>query len=128
MQQPHHGCIGHVRALNQSRQVDIAFGQLFAQLFGNRADFVGAAEDGVEGGKQVCLAHHCDADGALQYAGDFVLGEQVGGIGHADKVFAVAFIQNDGTKTPRQGFGQTAHQFGTELKVTQIDMRYVELP
>ena len=57
-----------------------------------------------------------------------VLGEDVGRIGHADRVALRVVGQHDAAEAPGIGLRQLAHRLRIEMEMTEIDHRDVELP
>ncbi len=75
----------HLRGGQQLGEIDAPLTQLFVQFLGDVDDILGAPINAVDGAQQLGFAHHRLADRALEQFGQFVVGEDVGGIGHADQ-------------------------------------------
>ncbi len=129
LQQLHHRGVGHVLGLDQLRQVEVALGELLAELLGEVADFVGAAVDEIDGGEQVLLAHDGQVQRLLEHLAQLVVAEDVGGIGHAHQHAAIRPpVEDDGAVAAGEGLGDEPDGLGCEFEVLEIDERDVELP
>jgi hypothetical protein len=102
---------------------DISFKRSASEL----AIFLGTAVGAVDRGQQLRLVDHCQFNTAFQDARDFIVGEQVGRVGHADQQRQRAIFQHDGAETARLRFWQEPHRGRIGVEELEIDVGDVEL-
>jgi len=128
LQQLDDGRVGHVLGLDQARQIDVALAQFLVQFLGEGGDFLGSTVDLVDGREQIRLAHHRLLDVGLELPGEFVVGEDVGGIGHADQQAAIGIaLEGDGPVAAGQGLRDQTDRFRIVLIVAQVHEGHAQL-
>ncbi len=111
----------------QRGEIDAAIADLLSQLLGQAADLLGAPVDPVDGLQQDAFGDHSELNVALEEAGDLVVGEQVGRIGHCHAVVGATVFQHQGTEAARLRLGQAHGDLGLEVEMLEIDERNLEL-
>jgi len=127
LQQLDHRRVFHPRRERNTAQVDDRFAKLGAQFLRQSADFLGAPVDAVDGLQQQRFAHHGKLDLALEHASQFVIGEQVGRVGHADAEGAAGVLQNQRPEAACQRFRQPHGHFGLDVEMLEVDERDLKL-
>lgn len=98
-----------------------------AQLAREIGDLLGAPVDAVYGLEHLVLVGQDRLDVALEEARDFVVSEQVGGIGHRHQVGIALVLQQQRAEAPRLRLGQQARHLGIDVVIFKVEVGDLEL-
>jgi len=125
VQQAHHRRIGRVVHLEQA--IDVVLVGVLADVARQRSDLGAVPVAVVEHAQHVGLAHQHDIGGVSEQAAGFVIGKQVGRIGHADHRLFGAVVQQYHPVTACELLGNGGNHLRLVAVVAQIHHFHAKL-
>ena len=125
LEQLDHRRVGQALGLRQL--ADVVGRHLLIEFGGEAADLGGAAIEHIDRLQQVRLFHHRQPQRPAQHPRQFIVGKNIGGIGHADQQPLAAVLERQHPEAARVHLGDEAHDLGFQVITFEIDVRDIEL-
>ena len=119
--EPDNWGVGRAILGRQLVDVDVAITQFIVHFQRDRRDLVGTPVNGIHSPQQVRLAHQRDAQRLLEAGHQFVVGDQVGGVGHAHGQSAGVGLQHQRAEAAGEGLGHQPHDGRIGIQLLQVD-------
>ena len=102
-------------------------GEFLLKFLREPGDFFGTAVDAINGLKEFVLPDHRQTQRPAQHACEFVVSENIGGVGHADHQTIRLVFERDGAETARMHLGNQPHDLGLIVEALEINVGNIKL-